>query len=58
MADTAIKTRISKRGVQKVCPMYFKVAVPNVCAEKFILKFVLNTAKVCGDRYVVSKVKL
>lgn len=58
MADTATKTSISKKGVQKVYLMYFKVAVPNVSAEKFILKFALNTSKVCEDHYGGSKVKL
>lgn len=60
MADTATKTTISKKRkrVQKVCLTYFKVVVPNVCAEKFILKFVLNSTKVGRDDCGVSKVKL
>ena len=58
MADTVTKTRISKKWVQKVCLLYFKVAVPNVCAEKFILNFIVNTTKVCGDHYREPKVKV
>lgn len=57
-ADTATETRISKKRVQQVCLMYFIVAVPNVCAEKRILKFVLDTTKVYGDHYGGSKFKL
>lgn len=45
MTDKDTETKIDKKGVQKVCLMYFKLSVPNVSAEKNILKLGLNTLK-------------
>lgn len=58
MTDKDTETKIDKKGVQKVCLMYFKASVPNVSAEKNILKLGLNTTEVYGDHYEGSKTKL
>lgn len=52
------KTKIDKKGVQKVCLMYFKVSVPNVSAEKSTLKLGLNTTEVYGCHYKGPKTNL
>lgn len=58
LKDKDTKTKIDKKGVQKVCLMYFKVPVSNVSAEKNTLKLGLNTTEFYGDHYEGSKTKL